>query len=107
MHNKTGTKHKRPINNGGNNKQLINNNINIALEWSAEVTGGLKSFYCQIFSLVPYSALVKLEKMLKLVWGYLSNVSSRVNNHIYKHTELQQRTWHSTQRQSELKKQRS
>ena len=45
-------------NNGGNNKQWINNNRTIALEWSAEVTRGFYSFYCQIFALVTYSAVV-------------------------------------------------
>ena len=39
MHNKTSTKHKTLQNNGGSNKQCINNNRSTALERSTKVTG--------------------------------------------------------------------
>ena len=66
---------------------------------------GLCEFYCQIFALD--SAVVNQETDVKLAWKlpyYLSNVSPRGNNQIYKHIVMTQRKGLSTHIQSDLKK---
>ena len=49
-HNKTRTIHTNHTNNGGNNKQCINNSKTSALERSVEINVGLSYLFCHMFA---------------------------------------------------------